>query len=302
MPNSLTDTNISDTYKQVLHVSAGVGNATQKRVRDGDGTATAIMVSALGAQETVKGMSVDGKSSADELDLNAYDSTKQQIGDNLIRAMVDLFYPIGSLYIQGDVIDRAEQSDGTFKNDAYVANPEARFPGTTWERVSKGRFLAGVGNVANEPTPGGYTKSAEKDPYSGLNKFNYDAAEVAKSDLFDPSGSNLRVFAGPDVWWYNLDGNINYWDNGDTKVGVFPNFRVGYYEHQLTVTEMPEHRHNLDLQVSSDRAANGPVPEGGSTGGTLQPAVNIQTTPAGGDQPHNNIPPYYGVYIWKRVK
>lgn len=329
MPNSLTDTNISDTYKQVLHVSAGVGNATQKRVRDGDGTATAIMVSSLGAQDGIKGVSVDGKSSADELDLNAYDSTKQQIGDNLIRAMVDLFYPIGSLYIQGDVIDRAEQSDGTFKNDAYVANPETRFPGTTWERVSKGRVLMGVGNILNEPTPGGYTRSTEKDPYSGLDKFNYDAAEVAKSDMYDPSGNNLRVFAGPDVWWYELDGNINYWDGGDTKISGYSNFRVGYYESQIDSTNIPvpPHTHAIyttTYQGGDDCAWNNNSAGGrmggndigravrnstqnGGKGARVQGCVAHEVLSVGGGTPPDTVDisttaPYYGVFIWKRVK
>lgn len=294
MPSSLTDTNISDTYKQVLHLSDGLSNTVQKRVRDGDGTESAIKVSTSNAQEAVRGMSVDGKSSADVFDLNTYSSTTKQLGDNLIRAMVDLFYPIGSLYMQGDVIDRDEQPDGTYNNNLRVNNPELRFPGTTWERVSRGRFLAGIGNTDDELTPGGYTRSSIKDPYDGRNKFEYTDATIARADLPDASGSRLRVFAGPDAWWGNLDASINRWDTGDFIQGAV-NFRVGYYEHQLTVQEMPSHTHSSSGGGGSE---SGPYDD--TTAAEDRQTVSTDAT--GGDEPHNNIPPYYGCVIWKRVK
>lgn len=48
MPTSLTATKIKDTYGQLLHVDGGV-TSTPKLVYDGDGTATALSVSTLGA-------------------------------------------------------------------------------------------------------------------------------------------------------------------------------------------------------------------------------------------------------------
>lgn len=76
---------------------------------------------------------------------------------------------------------------------------------------------------------------------------------------------------------------------------------AGKYNHQLQETEMPRHKHNLDLQVTSPRANAGPIVVGGDSGGTLQSATNIPTTEVGGNQPHNNTPPWFGVYMWQRT-
>lgn len=81
MPNSLTDTNISDTYTQLLHINGGVANGVKRRIKDGDGSNTALLVSSNGADDAVKGLEVSGTCSADVFDLNTYDATKKQFGD-----------------------------------------------------------------------------------------------------------------------------------------------------------------------------------------------------------------------------
>ena len=56
----------------------------------------------------------------------------------------------------------------------------------------------------------------------------------------------------------------------------------GEAEHVLTVDEMPEHSHGLGYRNYKNM----------TTGGTLS---------IGGSQPHNNMPPYLTVYMWKRI-
>lgn len=88
----------------------------------------------------------------------------------------------------------------------------------------------------------------------------------------------------------------------------------GEATHTLTVNEMPSHMHNLtysntDNGVSwSDTAIN----DWGS-GYPNSPAVDLNiganwssagylmVAHAGGNQPHNNMPPYLAVYMWKRT-
>lgn len=72
----------------------------------------------------------------------------------------------------------------------------------------------------------------------------------------------------------------------------------GEAEHTLTIDEMPKHNHEIDNLNASGNAtpymtvqAQDKVGYGG----------NVQTMYAGGSQPHNNMPPYLAVFMWKRV-
>ena len=72
----------------------------------------------------------------------------------------------------------------------------------------------------------------------------------------------------------------------------------GSATHTLTVDEIPSHTHNVynentggyDLSVYSAVA-----------GAKKGYPSNIVTMATGGDQPHNNMPPYLTVYVWKRT-
>ena len=86
----------------------------------------------------------------------------------------------------------------------------------------------------------------------------------------------------------------------------------GEATHTLTKDEMPSHFHNFYRQQwwSTDvaRSAGGNVYSWKSgTGGTSQKMYNTGTTEQylldaqGGNQPHNNMPPYLSVYMWKRI-
>ena len=81
----------------------------------------------------------------------------------------------------------------------------------------------------------------------------------------------------------------------------------GEESHQLTVDEMPGHDHTPSLSKSrflitdgnglGRLAASQDLP-----GGIITVSWDEWATGrTGGDQPHNNMPPYYVVNIWKRV-
>lgn len=72
----------------------------------------------------------------------------------------------------------------------------------------------------------------------------------------------------------------------------------GEATHKLTVNEMPSHGHSLKF----DQSTNGGtawVKTGGNSGGPYYSNEYIGNT--GGSQAHNNMPPYYCAYCWKRI-
>ena len=69
----------------------------------------------------------------------------------------------------------------------------------------------------------------------------------------------------------------------------------GEKEHTLTVNEMPKHSHNGKPNLTNQT---------GNYNGTYGFHVNgsyAETTTSGGDQPHNNMQPYYTCYIFVRT-
>ncbi len=91
---------------------------------------------------------------------------------------------------------------------------------------------------------------------------------------------------------------------GDT----YPNGTVGGEStHTLTDAEMPAHEHN-GLLVDTTQVAWSMPHAGGSINlyqsnpFSLDDSFyrTIRTAVAGGSMPHNNMPPYFTVYMWKR--
>lgn len=84
----------------------------------------------------------------------------------------------------------------------------------------------------------------------------------------------------------------------------------GEAQHTLTVDEMPTHRHSSDSFVRgyAETIINGSKYVSWANNG--QPDDNapmtgengsVRTSNVGGSEPHNNMPPYLAVYMWKRI-
>lgn len=68
--------------------------------------------------------------------------------------------------------------------------------------------------------------------------------------------------------------------------------------HQLTINEMPTHNHNglLKINFYGNNDSQGDLPVGGTWWGTnYSTEINMTTSANGGNQPHENIPPYFSV-------
>ena len=78
----------------------------------------------------------------------------------------------------------------------------------------------------------------------------------------------------------------------------------GEKTHELTVGEIPAHVHienNLAMiwNTASGNVGADPSRKEMVAAGAVTPSV--ATSSVGGGQSHNNMPPYYGAYVWRRT-
>ena len=73
----------------------------------------------------------------------------------------------------------------------------------------------------------------------------------------------------------------------------------GEATHALTVYEMPSHVHSIYGLVDVAKNQTGNIQY--ATNNSLLEPTKKQTDSTGGSAPHNNMPPYIAMYIWKRI-
>ena len=130
---------------------------------------------------------------------------------------------------------------------------------------------------------------------------------IVQSTTLDTEAKVIAIYGGTS--WSKIEGRFLLGASSSYAI----NSTGGEATHTLTISEMPSHNH-----VSSTK--KGAIPcwdnKASSTGkyyglydGSLayqsSYAYDINTTStsyAGGNQKHNNMPPYKAVYIWERTK
>lgn len=106
------------------------------------------------------------------------------------------------------------------------------------------------------------------------------------------------------LWASGDTASITYTENGvSVTKSLSVKSRGGEATHTLTVYEIPSHTHEV-------RHIARPIIEGGAVWGSLEGSDTVgatiywggaETTSAGGNKAHNNMPPYYAVNAWVRV-
>lgn len=87
-------------------------------------------------------------------------------------------------------------------------------------------------------------------------------------------------------------------NRGESKAFAAEN-TYGEYNHILTEAQMPNHNHGT--KMGQARGMSSGCYAGGAQTGLDSSCGTRDTTNTGGDQPHNNIPPGFGLWVWKRT-
>lgn len=160
----------------------------------------------------------------------------------------------------------------------------------------------GGGSGPDIPTPttsdNGKVLGVINGAYSLLNLFPVGAYYITESTTTPAS-----LFGGE---WVQVQGRFLV---GQLEAfGMFPGVEGGEATHTLTTEEMPQHSHKPHqytwiLSYGTNTGQN--VISGGSKGNAnvfnVDEDQNRYTGTAGGNQPHNNMPPYRSVFIWRRI-
>ena len=165
-----------------------------------------------------------------------------------------------------------------------------------WKQVSSTGFGAGTGDVTPIGTIALWSGSIADIPESHgwyiCDGGTYGG--VTTPDL----RNKFVVGAGTDtqnVWGFDAESGAETFTNGQTSVGV--GSTGGSVAHQLIIAEMPRHRHT-QWSLTDDHDADG----GGYEVWRDESTTDDYTGYAGGDDYHENRPPYYALaYIMKCV-
>lgn len=174
---------------------------------------------------------------------------------------------------------------------------EAQYVKASIEEVVMGEVAMTKADIANKATEADNSAKLENKTINELFAMMFEVEHpvgslyLSMSDTDDPN-SKWSVF-GIDCAWelvkdvFLLGAGENY-ELGTTG---------GEAEHTLTVEEMPAHRHKYGIDNSSNTFGGWTIPSAGAAAADIEGATEY----VGGNQPHNNMPPYLATNIWKRI-
>jgi hypothetical protein len=120
------------------------------------------------------------------------------------------------------------------------------------------------------------------------------------------NGANPASLFGFGTWEQYSQGRVMIGaGTGSDSRGEARHFPIGgtdgEYNHVLSIAEMPAHTHGSYARQRGQWASNvGKLDSSDSSYGNATADARFNQY-EGGSQPHNNMPPYMTVYIWRRT-
>lgn len=144
----------------------------------------------------------------------------------------------------------------------------------------------------------------------------------------DPSDSRIQIYKGTAASVDTLDGGVAgtaqeasgpFWEIDTDLSARFPvgvgtlasgtaiaeGGTGGEDEHTLVQAELPDHSHSFTVNefnnFDSSNASAAQLLLGDQAVQSVTSTPSVSVSGGGSDEPHNNMPPYYGVYFIKRT-
>lgn len=196
---------------------------------------------------------------------------------NLVTSVANIIYPIGSILL-------------TITN----TNPGTRFPGTTWEQVSQGLFLVGVGTGTD-------LNSKQVTMAAGTANYAFGEYEHVITEAEIPNHVHTCESAGAHNHTATTTPSYTTTNGGSFKSIFVSTSRMGQHPTTDSINGVSRGADFMDAGTSSVSRAT----LAASTSLIAEPAHQHVIGDFGGNesgvtQAHNNIPPCYGVYVWER--
>lgn len=138
-------------------------------------------------------------------------------------------------------------------------------------------------------------------PYYPVGSIYLSVNSINPTNFFGGEWERIRgrflIGAGsPEQNTYTGHGTIS---DDELKFSFSPNTSGGEYKHKLSTGEMPTHNHNNYASRWMQLGYQGGGTMWGYSADSWADPQLLKS--AGGDEAHNNIPPYFVVYMWKRI-
>lgn len=217
-----------------------------------------------------------------------------------------------------DLIDELLERGGLATEAAEAAADRANAAADRVDGTDVGTLTAALeahtnGSIASDDGMHGLRFSNNRLQYNAANPGQPASWQdaITKAQLLDmvyPVGSlYLTVSTMPPGGLFG--GSWELWGQGRTIVGVNTSdtdFSAvektgGEKTHKLTQNEMPAHSHLLTGGVSNSGSSSTINLSGNGYGSAVQQLTYGAAVSTGGDEAHNNMPPYITCFIWKRT-